>query len=258
MLNNDLSKFSYGVTRSVLIYGLHGAGKMTITEYIAHQLRWKIVTFDAIDLIQMEPDKVIYKLEDACEYSISRQEMIILIKNYEEILNIEKTNYQYYIIKKTIVHTIRSIVDKMNDLFNSKVMIICLVNVDTIDTYLNNFILDVFTYVFKQTNPTLDDISMYIVKRIQEHPHDITWKQLLNYAYMIDGISWFRLKRLVNNTFKLPTRDLWHESLFYRDGTAKIRYLNIYDFKNTFNSDAKILGESTINLDNLKHRRSMK
>ena len=176
MLNNDLFKFSYGVTRSVLIYGLHGAGKMTITEYIAHQLRWKIVTFDALDIIQMEPDKVIYKLEDAYEYSVSRQKTIILIKNYEEVLNIEKTNYQYYIIiKKTIVHIIRSIIDKMNILCNSKVMIICLVNSDTIDTYLNNNLLDVFTYVFKHTNPTLDDISMYIVKRIEEHPHDITW-----------------------------------------------------------------------------------
>ena len=71
-------------------------------------------------------------------------------------------------------------------------MFICHVNNDMIDPYLKYNFLDVFMYTFKQTNSTLDYIPMYIVKRIEEHPHDITLKQLLNYAYMIDGISWIK------------------------------------------------------------------
>ena len=41
MLNTTLTDFTYAVVRSILIYGQHGCGKLTITKYITHQLRWK-------------------------------------------------------------------------------------------------------------------------------------------------------------------------------------------------------------------------
>ena len=55
MLNTTLTDYTYAIIRSILIYGQHGSGKLTITKYIAHQLRWKMVTFDALDMIQMDP-----------------------------------------------------------------------------------------------------------------------------------------------------------------------------------------------------------
>ena len=135
-------------------------------------------------------------------------------------------------------------------------MFICHLNSDKMDKFINNTQnqLDAFSYTFKQTNPTLDDISMYIAIRIFNQNHDIKRKQLLNFAYMIDGVTWNKLKRLVNSTFKLPTRDLCHESLFYYDGKAKIRLLNIYDFKNTFNEDARLSGQLGISKSRFNSR----
>ena len=204
-----------------------------------------MITIDALDIIQMDPSAASNTLNEAYDYSLAKEETIILIKNYDEVLNIEHLNFKYYILKKTIINTISSIVCKLNDLNKNKVMFICHVNSDKIDKFITNTQsqLDAFTYTFKQTNPNLDDISMYIAIRINNQNHDIKWKQLLNFAYMIDGVTWNRLKRLVNNTFKLPTRDLCHESLFYYDGKAKIRLLNIYDFKNTFNEDVGLSGQ---------------
>ena len=245
MLCSTLTDFTYAVFWSILIYGQHGSGKLTITKYIAHQLRWKMVTFDDLDMIQMDPSAASNTLNEAYDYWLSKDETIILIKNYDEVLNIEPSNLKYYIVKKTIINTISSIVYKLNDLHKNKVMLICHVNSGKMDKFINNTQnqLDAFAYTFKQTNPTLDDISMYIAIRIFDQNNDIKWKQLLNFAYMIDGVNWNRLKRLVNNTFKLPTRDLCHESLFYYDWKAKIRLLNIYDFKNTFNEDARLSGQ---------------
>ena len=248
MLNPTLANLENSIVRSILIYGQHGSGKDTITKYIAHQLRWKMLTFDALELIQMESGAASNTLNEAYEYWLTKDETIIVIKNYDEVLNIEHLNFKYYIVKKTIVNTMSSIVCKLSELTINKIMFICHVNIDKIDTVFNNSMnqLDSFQYTFKQSNPTFDDISMFIAKKIDDQNHDIKWKQLLNFAYMIDGLNWIRLNRLVNNTLKLPTRDLCHESLFYYDGKAKIRHINIYDFKNTFNEDAKLYGEYAI------------
>ena len=68
MLNTTLIDFTYAVVRSILIYGQHGSGKLTITKCIAHQLRWKMVTFDALDMIQMDPGAAGNALNEAYNY----------------------------------------------------------------------------------------------------------------------------------------------------------------------------------------------
>ena len=72
MLNISLTDFTYVVVRSILIYGQHGSGKLTITKYIAHQLRWKMVTFDALDMIQMDPSAASNTLNEAYDYLKTR------------------------------------------------------------------------------------------------------------------------------------------------------------------------------------------
>ena len=98
MLNPTLSKLSNSIVRSILIYGQHGSGKDTITKYLAHQLRWKMITFDALELIQMESGAVSNILNEAYEYWLTKDETIIVIKNYDKALNIEHLNFKYYIV----------------------------------------------------------------------------------------------------------------------------------------------------------------
>ena len=78
LMNKELLSHQGAFPRSVLIYGPLDTGKNTMMKYIAHQLRWNVLSFNCIDMIGSEPSKTRETIIDTYYYCFNKGETILL------------------------------------------------------------------------------------------------------------------------------------------------------------------------------------
>ena len=183
-MNKGLLSHQGAFPRSVLIYGPIDTGKNTMMNYISHQLKWNVLSFNCIDMISSEPSQTRQTILDTFYYCFNRGKTILLFKNLEVIMSLKEEDMDAARLMKTILEAFKEVLQKFHDTENKKILAIFILNGKLSQFKTEGFnLLDNFEFNLKFYHLSIDEIAVYWLYRIQGHVNLLTWKELFEFSY---------------------------------------------------------------------------
>ena len=231
LMNKELISHFEAFPKSVLIHGPHETGKLTMAKYIAHQLQWKVLSFSCTEILSAEPAGAKTTIYDSFNYCFNNSPIIYLIKDLDVILNLDQSKMKSFNLKTNIIDSFKELLLKFHNTQGKNILAIFLLNgkLSQFKEKGHNFI-DNFELHIKFKHLNMDDIGIYMLKKLEGHNHEFTWKHLLEFSHKLSGSTWPTIRRVVNCALRKPFQFVTEDNVFDATDRSVLKTLNILHF----------------------------
>ena len=157
--------------------------------------------------------------------------MIFLIKDLDVILNLDQTKMKSFNLKMNIIDSFKELILKFHNTEGKNIIAIFLLN-GKLNEFKNkghNFI-DNFEHHIKFNILPMDDIAIYILKKLEGHYHEFTWRHLLEFSHKLSGSTWPSIRRVVNWALRKPFQYVTEDNVYEATNKSVLKTLNILHF----------------------------
>ena len=239
LMNKELLSSPDAYPKTFLMHGPHDTGKNTMVYYVVHQLQWNLLTFDWINMIGCDPINVKNIIMDAYNYCFNKNQVVFYVKNIEAIIDIDESVMKSYKLKLSILQAFKDLLLKFNTTEGKNIITVFVLN-KTDEYVLENTLnlLDVFEVVLKFNYLSIDETAVFILTQLRGHSHELTWDELLKFAFRLRGMTWPKLNRIISIALRKESQFITEDNVFEATEKSILSPLTIKQFKEALKEEA--------------------